>query len=343
MTGTLPRSASRRRWALTLGFIAAVTSVAPTHADESSDTLAARQRYRAGAAAYASGHYADAVEQFLAADRLAPSAALSFDAARAYEKLGEPSLALRWYRDYLRRAHDAPDAEQVRRTVRALQNTLRDKGVQQVTIRSTPRGATVAIDGEPVGVTPWSGDIPPGRHRATLAYEGYARTTQSFVLPPAEAVDVDVELTPEAPASSKAGPAQAAAPAPPAEPPPSTMGVAPPPVPEKHSSATRTVGIVVGSVGAAALGGALAAELVRESAESSAKKEKAQLAYSSQVDTMEASQTAARVLLGVGSGLLVTGAVLFVVGAPRTENRAGSDVALGCTGRYCGATFAGRF
>src|SRR5205814_3706725 len=121
----------------------------------------------------ASGRYADAVEQFLAADRLAPSAALSYDVARAYEKLGQASLALRWYRDYLRRAHDAPDAEQVRRTVRTLQNTLRDKGVQQVTVRSTPRGATVAIDGEPVGVTPWSGDLPPGRHRATLVYEGY--------------------------------------------------------------------------------------------------------------------------------------------------------------------------
>src|SRR4029079_624414 len=102
--------------------------------------------------------------------------------------------------------------------------------------------------------------------------------------------------------------------------------------PERSSSsATRTVGIVLGSVGVAALGGALPAELLRENAEDSAKKEKTQRAYNSQVDTMEASQTAARVLLGVGGGLLITGGVLFFVGAPRKENSSRSDVALACT------------
>src|SRR5688572_9276776 len=63
----------------------------------------AKARYEAGARAYAEQRYKDAVDLFLEADRIVSSAPLSFNIARAYEKLGDSSGALAFYRDYLRR------------------------------------------------------------------------------------------------------------------------------------------------------------------------------------------------------------------------------------------------
>src|SRR5581483_719221 len=142
-----------RRWH-ELGFIAAFITFTGTSFAAEPPAATARQHYNSGAQLYAQGKYSDAVDQFLAADRIAPSAALSYDIARSYEKLGETSLALRWFRDYLHRAGEPPDAPKVRRIVETLERELRNKGVQQITVRSVPRGATVAIDGEPAGVTP---------------------------------------------------------------------------------------------------------------------------------------------------------------------------------------------
>src|SRR5262249_28961624 len=69
----------------------------------------ARARYRQGVEAYKAGHYRESIDYFLEADRASPSAALSFNIAVAYEKIDDVAAALRWYRDYLRRAPDAKD------------------------------------------------------------------------------------------------------------------------------------------------------------------------------------------------------------------------------------------
>ena len=67
----------------------------------------AKQHFQAGSAHYAAGRYREAVVDFVEADRLAPSPALSFNIARAYERLADSSGALRWYRDYLRHSPNA--------------------------------------------------------------------------------------------------------------------------------------------------------------------------------------------------------------------------------------------
>jgi tetratricopeptide (TPR) repeat protein len=318
------------------------------------DSLTARQRYLAGAQAYAAGKYAEAVDQFIAADRIAPSSALSFDIARSYEKLGESSLALRWFRDYLHRAGDAPDGQKVRRIVASFERELHDKGIQQVTVRSVPRGATVTVDGDPAGVTPWTSDLPPGRHRLSLVYDGYERSERWFVLPPDHAIDVDVSLGREKPkpavvAPSAAAPAVAAAAPPPSkEPAPAqsavpSAAIAPVSTPEPTSSGSsgvRTAGIVTMSVGAAALGGALTFEILRRQSENDAKKDPTQAGYASKISQADDRQMAARVLLGVGAGLVVTGGVMFFVGGP-SEHR--TEIALGCLPGACGASASGRF
>src|SRR5258706_5923626 len=60
----------------------------------------AASKYEQGVAAYLGEHYADAVRFFLEADAIEPSAALSFNIARAYERLDDDAATLRWYRNY---------------------------------------------------------------------------------------------------------------------------------------------------------------------------------------------------------------------------------------------------
>src|SRR6478752_755378 len=112
-------------------------------ADAPSDEAAMEQK---GAEAYSAGRFKDAVDLFLAADQLAPSAPLSFNIARAYEKLADDAGALRWYRDYLRRNPDATNAATVRPLIAQLAESLRKKGVQQMTVLTSPAGATVTLD-----------------------------------------------------------------------------------------------------------------------------------------------------------------------------------------------------
>src|SRR5687768_4959893 len=150
----------------------------------------ARSRYLRGVEAYRLGRYAEAVELFRQADAIAPSAPLSFNIARAYAKLGDASASLRWYRDYLRRAPNAPNAAAAVAQVRLYEDVLRQRGVQQLTVLSNPPSATVAVDGVPVGVTPWTGDVPPGRHRVELVLRGFADESREFELAADRARDV---------------------------------------------------------------------------------------------------------------------------------------------------------
>jgi tetratricopeptide (TPR) repeat protein len=278
----------------------------------------AKAKYEQGAAAYAAGRFKDAVDLFLEADALAPSAPLSFNIARAYEKLGDDSGALRWYRDYLRRSPDAANAKDVQGAVEKLEDRLAKKGVQQLSVMSTPSGATVAVDGRPVGVTPWTGDLLPGRHRLELSLRGYQDQATDVDLAAHRSRDVSVALVASTAAPGAAPVAAPATPAPagPAAPPPTSQ--------EATSSGYGIWPWVTLGAGGAALAGALTFELLRRGSESDAEQEKTQIGYKEALDRMEGQQTTARILAGVGGALVVTGGVLLVLdlGSSKRENAA---------------------
>jgi tetratricopeptide (TPR) repeat protein len=292
----------------------------------------AKARYEQGAAAYSAGRFKDAVDLFLEADALAPSAPLSFNIARAYEKLGDDSGALRWYRDYLRRAPDAANAKDVQSTVDTLENRLAKKGVQQLTVMSTPAGATVSVDGRPVGVTPWTGDLLPGRHRVDLALRGYEDQALDVELAGHRSRDVSTTLV------KSAAPAAAAAPV--------TATVAPPaPTPSDRPREPESKGFgiwpwVTLGAGGAALGGALVFELLRRGAESDAESDETQIGYQDKLDKMESHQTTARILAGVGGALVVTGGVLLAIELSSSPSKGSAALQLTPTpgGAFASAT-----
>jgi tetratricopeptide (TPR) repeat protein len=293
-------------------------------------------RYRQGGEAYRGGRYRESIDYFLEADRLSPSAALSFNIARAYEKTEDDAAALRWYRDYLRRDPTAKDRADVERLIHSFEERLVKKGVQQITVLSDPALASVSLDEKPVGVTPWTGEIPPGTHQLELVLEGHDRVKQSVELSPDHAIDVTLTL----PVS------QAPAPTAPSIGPRAEPAAKAPEEPRADARSTglplTTLGYVGLCAGGAALTGALVFELLRRGAESDAKKQTTQLAYVDRLDTMESRQTTARILAGAGAALAVAGGVLLWVGSSKGHESSPS-VSAACMPGTCWSTVRGRF
>jgi tetratricopeptide (TPR) repeat protein len=173
----------------------------------------ARLLFEKGVTAYREGRFYDAVDIFIETNRLYPDPKLSFNVGKSFEGLGNQPGALRYYREYLRRSPEAPDAHEVESHVHQLEQALSQKGVQQLTVLSTPDGATLKLDGQAVGITPWTGESFPGKHRVVLEAADYQRNESVIELDPHRARDFNVELAklaakPNSDALSKDVPAQ---------------------------------------------------------------------------------------------------------------------------------------
>jgi tetratricopeptide (TPR) repeat protein len=299
---------------------------APARAD--GDAVAqAKQRFTLGAQAYREARYKDAIELFIEANRLDPHADLIFNVGQAYEKSGDVPNALRSYREYLRLLPAASDRATVEASIKNLETRLRERGVQQVSIFSTPSGATLVLDQKPVGQTPWTGEIAPGRHLAVLKASGYPDNAKEFQLASDRAMDLDIALTTVGSGVTTLAPVAGEKPG------------APPDVPKKRSVAPWTITAL--GLGVAGLGGALGFELARKSAESDAKGDPTQVGFKSAYDSMTSRQLAARVLVGVGAAATALGGVLLVL-----DLRGGSapqKASVGCVDGACGAFVSGRF
>jgi tetratricopeptide (TPR) repeat protein len=291
-------------------------------------------RYRQGVEAYRAGRFRESIDYFLEADGLSPNAALSFNIGRAYEKIDDTAAALRWYRDYLRRAPDASDRAPTETLIHGFETRLAQKGVQQITIQSDPSAATLVLDGRPVGVTPFTTELPPGAHGVELRLDGHQPISKTVDIPADHATDVSIAL-PALQLAPTVNPPSAA-------PVPSSGTSHPGDQGQQTKSPMRTMGLVGLGVGGAALGGALVFELLRHSAESDARAATTQIGYADRLDTMESRQTAARILAVAGAGLTIAGGVLFFVG-DRKERASAPSVSAACLPTACWSTVKGQF
>lgn len=317
-----------------LMLLALLLGTAPAFAGpETAATPQARAEvhYEQGVQAYRAQRYRTAIEHFLAADNLAPSPALSYNVARAYEKLDEAPRALEYYRTYLRRGADPKNEAEVRTRVREISTLLARRGVQQMTVRSDPPAASVSIDGRARGATPWTGELELGRHRIVVN-DGSEERQLEVELLAERPLDIDVSLRPNEPGvGGPAGSAPAAAVTPATE--------------HKTTTIPTYLPWVVAGAGVAALAGAGVYELLRRDAEQDAKDEEYQPAYYDDRDRMQTYQTTARVLASVGALFVLTGGVLAVVNRSSTAERPSEPppVALACDGEGCAGTWSGRF
>ena len=285
-------------------------------------TEQAQASFARGMEAYRQGHFRAAIERFKEADRLAPSPRLSYNIALSYERLAEAPNALAAYRDYLRRAPEAENVQTTSVRIAELELELQKSGVQQLSVLSDPAGANVLIDDLSRGVTPWTGELPPGPHRLLLRARGHADAAQSFELPVRHAIDLIYTLQPVAPA-------------------PVPVVVAPfsasPLLPlEQEPAQVRwwTWAALGGST--AALVGAGAFELSRRHLESEVRGDDLEQSDTpGTYDTMLSRRTASRVFLGTGLVLGVLGGVSLYFDLRRKGG--GTDVGFACAAGECTA------
>jgi tetratricopeptide (TPR) repeat protein len=338
-----------RRASFVLSWLLCVTSVAhaqtaaspPDPSSEAGKRAEGRVRYERGAAAYAAGRFRDAIDLFLQADALAPSAALSFNIARSYEKNGDDASTLQWYRDFRRRDPESTLGAEVDGRIHALEGLLARKGVQQLTVLSRPLGATVIVDEQPVGVTPYTGQLPPGPHKVVLSLRGYADSEHKLELPADHAQELDIPLVPGGKTAAPT-PEDAAAPSAPTGGSPLRAAPAPKATSKPQFGILPWVGL---GAGVAALGGALGFELARASAEKAARKDDTQLTYKDKLDSAQSRQTTARVLAVVGGALVATGSTLLVIQLSSRDSsaEASARLGMGCLPGGCSMALKGQF
>lgn len=278
----------------------------------------ARRDYERGVAAFRAGHYDQAVEAFLSADAVQPSAALSFNVARAYDQLERPADSLYWYLDYLRRDPTAADRAEVETLIEERQRRLAADGQQLLVVLSEPRGAQVKLDGAIRGTTPWRGLLEPGQYTVSVELQAYAPSTATATVELEAAEVVDVQL---APAS-----AEPVEPVGPLEPKPDANETPAAPVqprpddPKESGTDFSPWHWVALGAATASFGGAVAFEVARSNAESEAEGATVQRAKADALDRMDQRQLNARVLFGVGLVLGAVGGTLWVLDANGEES-----------------------
>ena len=236
---------------------------------------------------------------------------------------------------------------------KSLEEATGRTGVQQVTVLSEPRGATVVMDRQPVGVTPWTGNLTPGMHHAGLSQRVTPRSIASSswrqierrgpfsprsIRKPPSPHDLRPSHSRNWLRSSSNRRRRPRRPRPVAPSHPSNQIPA-----DSGSTHTPLVtwGWVALGTGGAALGGALIFEILRRDAQNDARHQSTQIGYANEIDTMESRQTASRILLGTGAALAATGGILLFVGLRESSHKTSPDVALACLSNGCAASVSG--
>lgn len=155
------------------------------HADDREE---ARKAFAEGQASDKAEDWQTAIEHYLHAYELVPHHFALYNIARDYERLGQLREAATWYARYVEAAPPSPDREKVQKLLGEIK--LRPA---KLTVKSTPPGARVTIDGQKVGVTPFSAPVRGGGHRVAVELEGQ-RDERDVTLEFGEPETVELEL-----------------------------------------------------------------------------------------------------------------------------------------------------
>ncbi len=150
----------------------------------------ARKEFTAGQQADKDKDYQSAIEHYLRAYELVPHHFALYNIATAYERLGQLRESAQWFERYLDEAPQSLVKE--RREVEKLILELKLRPAK-LTVKTTPIGARVLIDGQPVGVTPYTKAIRGGGHRVRVELEGQ-REERDVVLEYGEPQSIEVTL-----------------------------------------------------------------------------------------------------------------------------------------------------
>lgn len=173
----------------------------------------AKTYFQAGAQAYAVGQYQVAVQAFEQAWTLAPRPAIIFSMAQALRrqyfvdrKQENLDRAINLFRQYVETVPDGGrrvDAIQALSELEPMvahlspgrqQERLVARPHTRVMITSTTPGAKISFDGAAVHDSPFISEVPPGKHRVSIAAPGHFEEEREVVAVEGELVAIDVVL-----------------------------------------------------------------------------------------------------------------------------------------------------
>jgi len=293
-------------------------------------TEQAKQLYLLGAEAFAAQRNADAIYYFRQAERLVPSAKLTYNVALAYDEMGDTGRALREYRTFLVREPSSVHRDEAQARVAQLELALAALGVQQLRVASEPPGATLSVEGDVLGVTPWAGELTPGLHQIRLEHAGYRAHESQITLSAQHAADLEATLLP-LPADEVKTPGALAR--------------------------IRPLSWSFLGVGLGALAAGIGFELSRASSSDRAGRASSSEATARAQGAADAKQMASLLLFGAGGAFVIGGGVLLVLdlgrdpdgvatagsNASATKLNASARLHLPCTRDFCGVLGEGRF
>jgi tetratricopeptide (TPR) repeat protein len=284
-----------------------------------------------GQNAFAAGEYQKAIDLFRRVDDLAPRAELEYNIALAYDQLKDPAAALAAYRSYLRRAPDSPDRAEVEAQIVRLERQLGKTLQQQLTVVTEPAGATLLVNAVPVGFSPWTGELPTGRHQLVARQEGRLQAVREVSLTAEQAVQVTLTLPVDAALIAEREAALRRE---------RELQVER----ERPTGLERIRPLTWGIVGAGAAGlvGAAAFEQARANSEDDARLSQTQLVAEQEIERAQTHQTTSQVLLGVGVGAAVLGGVFVYIDLTRPDEKQ-TRLGAGCATRGCSVFARGRF
>ncbi len=243
----------------------------------------ARAHFQRGQAAYETGDYDTAAQEWQRAYELDPRPALQYNLAQAYERLGRLDDAVRAYHGYIDNTQpDDPRAETARARLASLEQRLSQTSIH---LTGGVEGATIFVDDEDRGRLPHPDPlrVEPGSHRIVVRADGYEDFVSVVAVSPGQSAEVPVGL--------RAG----------------GVGVVMP----SGGGGISTVGLIVASVGAAALiGGAVTGSLALSNAGD------APSSASPQADTARTLALMTDILLPVGAAAAIAGLILMFVLEP---------------------------
>lgn len=180
-------------FAMLLRLALAVPPVEPTP----EAVAASRDAFVWGQRLYKQGFAADALGKFEESWGLRALPVTAYNIAVCHEDLKREGQAIRWYREYLRRAPDASDKKDVLATMTALEKRLQKQGKQALVVITEPEAVDVEIGGQAYGLSPVVVTLPPGTHRVVARAKGLVTVERNVVLPDNTSVEVSLLLSPE--------------------------------------------------------------------------------------------------------------------------------------------------
>lgn len=163
-------------------------------AEKDPKVLELRELYENAHVAFLAGRYLDAAAAFDAGYAQSEGmTAFLYNAAVAWEQAGNFEQALERYAEYMTKAPDAEDYDEVAKRVEQLRTAVAEqrevamdriaetKGV--ITLTSSPAGAEVRLDnpaGPVFALTPYQGTLPPGEHVLYVTAPGYKVSKRAF-------------------------------------------------------------------------------------------------------------------------------------------------------------------